>query len=79
MLSDEMIIRLDNIGFMVSHKSACDSYSDDGSYVLIAVGASQTEARENIRITTGRETSIDDIKALIKAISNIYYKYKNIK
>ena len=74
--SDEMIIRLDQLGFMVSHKSACDSHNNNGSYVLMAIGASIGEAQENIRITMGRHTQMNDIKELILAIKDIYNKYK---
>jgi cysteine sulfinate desulfinase/cysteine desulfurase-like protein len=49
--SEEMIIRLDTKGFAVSHKSACSSQVEDGSYVIRALGASEDESKENIRIT----------------------------
>lgn len=74
--SDEMVIRLDNIGFAVSHKSACASAESTlGSHVLVAMGQ-QKYASENIRITMGRETKKTDISRLISAIREIYYKYK---
>ncbi len=73
--SDEMIIRLDNLGFAVSHKSACASQVDDGSYVIKALGATDNEAKENIRITMGRDTTKEDMNKLVEAIFQIYSKF----
>jgi cysteine desulfurase len=70
--SDEMILRLDAKGFAVSHKSACASSETDGSYVIEALGASKEEALENVRITLGRETTRQDILALVQAMKDIY-------
>ena len=76
-LSDEMVIRLDYKGFCVSHKSACSSNEiGEGSYVLRAMGASEKESNENIRITMGRTTTKRDLEKLIENIKEIYYKYK---
>ena len=78
MLSDEMVIRLDYRGFCVSHKSACASNEiGEGSYVLRAMGASENDSNENIRITMGRATTKRDLEKLIENIKEIYYKYKS--
>lgn len=73
--SEEMIIRLDTEGFAVSHKSACSSQVEDGSYVIKALGASDVEAKENIRITLGRSTTKKDIEELVSAIKMISDKF----
>lgn len=73
--SEEMIIRLDTEGFAVSHKSACSSQVEDGSYVIRALGASDIEANENIRITLGRSTTKNNINELVKAIEMISKKF----
>lgn len=75
--SDEMIIRLDHLGFEVSHKSACDSLNVDGSYVLRNIGATDTQSRENIRITMGRYTNLRDMYRFVIAVKSLYFKYKN--
>ena len=74
--SEEMILRLDAQGFAVSHKSACASMESDGSYVLTALGATEKEARENIRISMGRGTKKKDMMRLIEAMKEIAEKYK---
>lgn len=73
--SDEMIIRLSEKGFAVSHKSTCASSVDDASYVIRALGATVEEAKENIRVTMGRETTEGDMSRLIDAIVEIKNKY----
>jgi cysteine desulfurase len=73
--SEEMILRLDAKGFSVSHKSACASKETDGSYVLEALGVTEQEAKENIRISMGRSTTEDDMKKLVEAMKEIASKY----
>jgi cysteine desulfurase len=70
-----MILRLDALGFAVSHKSACASRETDGSYVLMALGVSEQEAMENIRISLGRNTSKEDLGGLVNAMKKIAIKY----
>ncbi len=74
--SEEMILRLDAKGVAVSHKSACASMETDGSYVLQAIGTTEYEAKENIRISAGRFTTKSDMKALVKAMKEISDKYR---
>lgn len=73
--SEEMIIRLDTLGFAVSHKSACASRESDGSYVITEVGGLKSEALENIRITFGRSTTKMDIERLVISMKEIADKY----
>jgi cysteine desulfurase len=73
--SEEMILRLDAKGFSCSHKSACASSESDGSYVIQALGASEKESLENIRITMGRETTMGDMKKLVQAMKEIKEKF----
>lgn len=73
--SEEMILRLDAKGFAVSHKSACASMETEGSYVVMALGATEQEAEENIRISLGRSTSRQDLDTLVEAMREIALKY----
>jgi cysteine desulfurase len=69
--SDETILRLDAKGFAVSHKSACASQESDGSYVIRAIGATEEESLENVRITLGRHTTKRELSSLVRAIADI--------
>lgn len=75
--SDEMIVRLDSLGFAVSHKSACASEDESMSYVIKALGAKDNEATENIRVTLGRTTTKEDMKKFVGAVTSIYQKYSH--
>ena len=73
--SEEMILRLDAKGFAVSHKSACASMETEGSYVVMALGATEKEAMENIRISLGRHTNKKDLDTFVATMKNISEKY----
>ena len=77
--SEEMILRLDAKGFAVSHKSACASMETEGSYVVQALGATEQEALENIRISMGRKTTTNDMQRLVKAMREIQEKYTSLQ
>jgi hypothetical protein len=74
--SEEMILRLDAKGFAVSHKSACASMETEGSYVVMALGATEQEAQENIRVSMGRTTTKADLLKLVDVIKEIVEKYR---
>ncbi|MDQ5957447.1 MAG: cysteine desulfurase [Patescibacteria group bacterium] len=75
--SDEMVIRLDSKGFEVSHKSSCASHEiAEGSHVIFSMTKNKQASNENIRISMGRYTKLEDIVNLIRNIKEIYYKYK---
>ncbi len=78
--SDEMVIRLDDLGFAVSHKSACAAMeTGSGSYVLQALGATVKQSSENIRISMGRTTTQREMQDLAKAIKLTYYKFAKVQ
>ena len=61
------LIRLDLAGIAVSAGSACSSGSMKPSHVLLAMGWSETAAREVTRVSFGRDTSEADIDRFILA------------
>lgn len=65
--SETMILRLDMEGFGVSGGSACASHSLDPSHVLKAMGVSRDRALGALRISMGRYTVEEDIRAFLAA------------
>jgi cysteine desulfurase len=59
---------LDYHGIAVSAGSACSTGEDTPSHVLKALGISNQAARETLRISLGRDTSIRDIRYTIRVI-----------
>jgi cysteine desulfurase len=67
-------MQFDLSGISVSAGSACSSGSLKPSHVLLAMGWSEPEARETIRISFGRQTSEADVDALLAEWRGLYGK-----
>lgn len=66
--NETLLIAFDQAGLAVSAGSACSARSLSASHVLTAIGLSEKEARESIRITLGRYTTEDEIKRIVEII-----------
>ena len=51
--------------------SACSSGFFNPSHVLLAIGLSQDEARSALRVTFGKDNTIQEVDELINALRNI--------
>lgn len=69
--SQAIVSLLDELGFMVSGGSACHSYSSMPSHVLKAIGLSDAQAKSSIRITIGKETSVQELKDFVEALKYV--------
>lgn len=69
---------LDMEGIAVSTGSACASGSLDPSHVLLATGLSAERAHGSIRISLGRDNTMDEIDYTIKAFTRVIEKVRNI-
>ncbi len=65
--SEDVLLLLDRYGVACSAASACASGAIGVSHVLLAMGRSDTAARETIRLSLGHESSDADIDAAIDA------------
>lgn len=65
MSSQAQLIRFDMAGIAVSGGSACTSGSVGASHVLAAMGWSENAAREVIRVSFGRSTTIEDVDRFV--------------
>lgn len=68
---EAILHRLDLMGIQVSTGSACDSKKVQVSHVLRAIGANEQIAQGTIRISLGKDNTIDDIVAIASAICKI--------
>lgn len=68
------LLAMDNI--CISAGSACHSNSSSASHVLTAIGLSQEEAFDTIRITLGPENTIPEIEYVVKKIKNAAYNLR---
>jgi len=65
---ETLLMQLDRAGIGVSSGSACSSGKNEPSHVLMAMGVEPAVARGAIRISLGRETTQQDIDALLSQI-----------
>lgn len=68
---ETILHRLDLMGIQVSTGSACDSKDTQISHVLRAIGADDQIAIGTIRISLGRDNTIDEMSAISSAIYKI--------
>lgn len=68
---EALLHRLDFMGVQVSTGSACDSTKTQISHVLRAIQVEESIALGTIRISLGKNNSIDDVNAIVEAIRKI--------
>lgn len=66
--NERLMMMLDEKNFQVATGSACQAASSEPSHVLRAMNIDNETARSSIRLSFGRETSVDDINNLIESI-----------
>lgn len=69
--NERLMMELDEAGFMVATGSACSASDEQSSHVLLAIGATDGEARSSLRITMGRDTELADVLALLEKIKSL--------
>ena len=67
----KLIVALDKKGICASSGSACSAGLINPSHVLLATGLNPNLARGSLRITFGRENTIDDVKYLVDNLEEI--------
>lgn len=68
---EAILHRLDLAGICVSTGSACDSVNTRISHVLKAIGLDDSYAKGTIRISLGKDNTVDDVKAIATALKRI--------
>lgn len=71
---EEMAVRLDLKGICVSPGAACAARDSAPSHVLLAMGQTEQQAKEAIRFSLGRLTTIEEINATVQAVAEILNK-----
>jgi len=69
--NEVLVFQLDRLGFQIASGSACHAARGESSHVLGAIGLSDDEARESVRISMGRFTMARDVDNLIASISHL--------
>lgn len=68
---DALLMLLDAVGIACSTGSACTSGVPEPSHVLLAMGVDAATARGTLRFSLGRESTRDDVEALLEALPSV--------
>jgi cysteine desulfurase len=68
----ELIAVLDMAGIAVSAGSACSTGDTSPSHVLTAIGVTEEQANETIRISLGDRTSVRDARQLVRSLGDFF-------
>lgn len=71
-----LLQELDKRGICASSGSACSAGLLNPSHVLLAIGVPQNMARSSLRVTFGRENTIEDVDYLVNSLITIVNKLR---
>ena len=69
--SEVLLIRLDLAGFALSAGSACSAGSIEPSHVLTAMGQPMEKANGTVRVSLGRENTLQEVEDFLAALRQI--------
>jgi cysteine desulfurase len=68
---ESILLMLDSMGIMASSGSACTSGSLDPSHVLLAIGLPHEIAHGSLRLTMGKDNTIEDVQYVLDVLPGI--------
>lgn len=68
---ESLLLALDQHGIMASTGSACTSGSLEPSHVLLALGLSPDEARGSLRISLGKDNSVEEVDRFLDVLDGM--------
>lgn len=77
--AEELVVALDEAGFALSTRSACDAKNPTPPHVVKTIGRSDEEAWGTVRITLGRFTVEEDVGRFIQIFIREIKNLKNVK
>jgi cysteine desulfurase len=76
--AEAVALNLNVLGFAVSSRSACASRSGEPSYVLRAMGLDLVDAQSTIRISLGRENTVQEIDDFTDAFARVVRRLRDL-
>jgi cysteine desulfurase len=76
---EPVLIQLDLHGFSASSGSACTTGSLEPSHVLTAMGIPLDTARGSLRLSLGKDNTIDDCRRLVDVLPDIVEKLRRLQ
>ena len=75
---ESMILLMDMQGICVSSGSACTSGSLDPSHVLLALGMKHEQAHGSLRMTLGKDNTMEDIEKVLAVLPGIVNRLREM-
>ena len=75
---ESMLMLLDMNGIYASSGSACTSGSLDPSHVLLAIGLPHEIAHGSLRLTFGRENTMEDVDYILETLPPIVQRLRDM-
>ncbi|MFA4839295.1 MAG: cysteine desulfurase family protein [Candidatus Neomarinimicrobiota bacterium] len=75
---ESILLYLDLEGIEISTGSACASGSLDPSHVLLATGLSAERAHGSVRISLGRENTVDEMQYVVKTLEEVIRRIRSM-
>jgi cysteine desulfurase len=75
---ESILLNLDMMGIAASSGSACTSGSLEPSHVLTAMGFSHETAHGSLRLTLGKENTLEEIEYVLEVLPGIVEKLRQI-
>lgn len=71
-----LLQELDKVGICASSGSACSAGLLNPSHVLLAIGVPSNIARSSLRVTFGKENTVEDVDYLVEQLVKIVKKLR---
>jgi cysteine desulfurase len=75
---ETLVAKLDRAGFACASGSACSSANPEPSHTLLAMGVDPVLARNAVRISLGRDSTLDDIERFSAVFDKVVAELKNM-
>lgn len=66
-----LVLKLDDKGVAASTGSACSSHTLEPSHVLLAIGLSHGDAHGSLRLTLGKQNTVNDIEYVLEVLPEV--------
>jgi cysteine desulfurase len=76
--AESLVLVLDSLGYAIGSGSACSSGGHKASPVLLAMGRSEREAFSVVRITVGKDNTIEEVDGFLGALSTAVAQLREI-
>jgi len=75
---EALMMNLDIRGFAVSTGAACSSGNPEPSPVLLAMGLTRAQAQSSLRVSLGRDTTMENVNAFVETLGAVVKHLRDI-